>query len=248
MSFNPDYFYTLGYKARALFEYYNHSPVGLSADISIPFNSTAYTVGLLNNNNDQYACMVQADFPNSNIYVEFDNGDPISDPGVYLLVDRPLEGIVEKFAGYLNIPVPVLPDLSTFTPVHVGMRPTVHSGIRIIVRAKTRADLDAWCTTNNFSTDKLVGVDSADGYEVSFDLIDGRITNPTVLYAVNNNMLPVNQNSWYQSAVAHGRGQISKNYANVVLIDRDPMVKVSLSTDLPDDYLKVYLMALPKIQ
>lgn len=245
MSFNPDYFYTIGYKKQALFEYYNHSSTALSADVSIPFNATAYEVGLLNSSNDHYAKLVQADFPGERVYVEFDNG--VTEPCVYLYACAPLEYMVEKFAGYLGISVPVLPDLTKFMPAHVGMRPGVHSGIRIIVRSLNKGDIEEWCLANGLSTANFANVD-ADDFEISFDLIDNVITNPTILYSVTSDSMSIASNAWYQQAVAHGRQKIAECYSNVVLIDRAPMVKLSLSADLPGDYLKVYLMALPRIQ
>lgn len=247
MSFNPDYFYTLGYKAQALFEYYNHSAVPLSADVSIPFDEPAYSAGLMSDSNDVYAKMVKADFPDAKVYVEFDNGDPISDPAVYLLACNSLDVMVEKFAGYLNIPVPTLPDLSKFTPVYVGMRSPADKILRIIVRSSVLSDVSEWCVANGLSVANLVDTGPNSVYEISFDFVDGRITRPTFLYAVNSSGYPVVSNAWYQEVIAHAKSKIEENYEGSVIVKMEPLVKVSLSSDLPDDYLKVYFMVIPRI-
>lgn len=247
MAIDPDYFYKTGYVAKhAAFEYCKTNADPMSCDLSIEYKEGVFDSVLLTEETGARARRIKAELNPSIFGLEFDNTETPAEPGLF--VENPGDGqmVFNKFAEVMGCAAPSFPDCGQCLPMYLGMFPRRGNVFRVIMTGRFE-HLVEWCVTNGFDTSRMTEENVPLESDIGFDIVDGQICRVTYTVRLEvNKTYDVQSDPWFVEAKQRFLDHVDDLYGTTPIIIARDQVKIGLSEDFPDGFLKAYFFVQEK--
>lgn len=244
---DPDYFYKTGYIAtHAAFEYCKTNDDPMSCDLSIEYKEGVFDSVLLNAETGARARRVKEELNPTIFGLEFDNTGGPSEPGIF--IDNPGDGqaVFNKFAEIMGCEAPTFPDCGQCVPLYLGMFPRRGNVFRVIMTGRFE-HLVEWCVNNGIDASRMTEENVPLESDIGFDIVNGQICRVTYTVRLDwGKEFAIQSDPWFMAAKQRFLDHVDDLYGDTpIMIARD-QVKIGLTPDFPEGFVKAYFFVQEK--